>query len=462
MNEIIDNRIEEFIEAIMQIAKGNYSVQLGLSKENNLLDGLAIGINMLVDDLKHGYEAQLENEKMKILNAQLQEANKKALESDRLKTVFLQNMSHEIRTPLNAIIGFAHILPKQFENQDKLNKFSSIIEQRGRDLLELINDILDLSRIESGQLPINIEDCNLTELLNDLCAYFENHRQKIGKGHIEIQYIKDCGPKQMIIRTDKGKIKQIFVNLIYNSLKFTDMGSIRFGCKRNENSEMEFFVSDTGIGIPLEKQATVFERFVQLGNSTTNVQKGTGLGLSIVKGLIELLGGRISLNSLPGKGSTFTFWIPYEIIDIPELKNTNPAAPGNIQWNNYTILIVEDDSYNIHYIEEILSETSATVIHKENARDAIELIKSDLKIDLILMDIKLPVLDGLEATRIIKKLKPRIKIIAQTAFASNADKKNAIEAGCDGYISKPIDNDLLIDTIKEQLDFLAPHITETK
>jgi CheY-like chemotaxis protein len=414
-----------------------------------------MGINMMVEDLKAGRDAALENDRINMLNAQLIEANKRALESDRLKTLFLQNMSHEIRTPLNAIIGFSNLIPKSFDDHEKLEKFSSIIKQRGLDLLDLINDILDLSRIESGQLPINIEECDLAELFNDLHLFFSNHKQKIGKEHIEIEFSKECKYRQMLIKADKGKIKQIFVNLLYNSLKFTDNGRIDFGCCMNENNQIEFFVSDTGIGIPEDQLVNVFERFIQLNNSKTNVQKGTGLGLSIVKGLVELLKGNISLKSEPGKGSSSRFYIPYEILEKSPVKIQKPIVKENLNWEKYTVLIVEDDEYNSHYLHEVLVRTKVKILSTENARDALEIINSGKHIDLILMDIKLKGMDGLEASRLVKSKYPQIKIIAQTAFASNADKKSAMDAGCDDYISKPIDNVLLLEMISFHLDLLS-------
>jgi len=453
-DNLLNSRINEFIEAIMKVAQGDFTIQLDLTGENNHLDALAMGINMMVDDLKKGRDTALENDRIKLLNAQLVEANVKALESDRLKSMFLQNVSHEIRTPLNAIIGFSELLPRYFENKDKLNYFSTIIKQRGFDLLDLINDILDLSQIETGQLPINLENFELSELLIDLHTFFINHRQKINKTHIELHYETDPCHKQKYIHTDKGKIKQIFVNLIYNAFKFTEAGTIKFGYTIDGKNSIEYFVSDTGLGIPVDKQSVIFERFVQLENETDNTQHGTGLGLSIVKGLIELMGGSISLQTTAGKGSTFYFTVPYESTDVTGVKIVNKGIPTCIDWHQYTILVVEDDIYNAEYLEEVLSETKINVLKSSNAKDAIDIINLDLPVDIVLMDVKLPGINGLEATRILKSKMPRIRVIAQTAYSSNEDAKKAINAGCDDYICKPFNKDLLIKKINKQLGYL--------
>lgn len=448
-----NKRVDKLIDAVIKVAHGDYSVQVNLSSENDNLDALAMGINMMVDDLKKGRETELENDRIKLLNYQLEEANRKALESDRLKTVFLQNMSHEIRTPLNAIIGFAELLTKNFNNKEKLNNFSSIIKQRGIDLLDLINDILDLSRIETGQLPVNLEDCDLSELLDDLHLFFTNHSQKIGKSHVNLQYILPSRLQQNLIHTDKGKLKQIFVNLIYNALKFTNEGKIEFGCSLTNDNKIEYFVSDSGTGIPPDKQSAIFDRFMQLGNNS-NLHKGTGLGLSIVKGLIELLGGDIKLKSEVGEGSTFYFTVPYEIVEasVPKVNLTESNMENN--WDRYTILIVEDDPFNMQFLEEVLIDTQINLLRTTNADDAIDLVKSNSQIDIILMDVKLPGMNGLDALRIIKNLKPEIKIIVQTAYALTDDRINAENAGGDGYVSKPISWDILIHMIKEQINLL--------
>lgn len=245
----------------------------------------------------------------KIAEKELIAAKEKAEESDRLKTAFLQNMSHEIRTPMNAIIGFSELLSDNFNNKQKLELYSGIINQRSRDLLDIINDILDIARIESGQLLLNVGSCNLGQVFDDLKSFFTQYQERMEKQHIELKLQVQCDLQALIISTDELKLKQIFINLLTNAFKFTKAGSIEMGCQTDESQTMVFFVSDTGIGIPKDKHELIFERFAQLQMDKTHLQTGTGLGLSIVKGLVGLLGGEIWLDSQPGRGSTFYFTI---------------------------------------------------------------------------------------------------------------------------------------------------------
>jgi len=243
---------------------------------------------------------------VKAKELELTKAKEKAEENDRLKTAFLQNMSHEIRTPMNAIMGFSDLLIYHTDDKEKLKSFSEIINQRCIDLLEIINDILDISKIESGQLTINIEDCNIKELLTELDFFFQEHQKRIGKEHIQFRLQHPDDKQITTIQTDKVKLKQILINLIGNAFKFTDKGSIECGCKQNHH-QLIFYISDTGIGIPAEKHEMIFERFSQLHHNSTKNTGGTGLGLSIAKGLANLLGGQIWLESVPNKGTTFYF-----------------------------------------------------------------------------------------------------------------------------------------------------------
>jgi PAS domain S-box-containing protein len=261
------------------------------------------------------------NEEYKNLNVELRKSNEelltariKAEESDRLKTSFLQNMSHEIRTPMNAIMGFSELLPLEFDNKERLERFAGIIYQRSSDLLDIINGVLDISKIESGQLPVCIEKFELKPVFYEIENLFAEYRKRINKEQIVFSLCIQCENKSIELETDKVKLKQIFINLIGNALKFTEKGKIEAGCRFTDDQGLVFFVSDTGIGIPKEKQSLIFDRFMQINNKTASVTHGTGLGLSIVKGLIKLLGGKIWLESEPGVGSTFYFTIGnYEI-----------------------------------------------------------------------------------------------------------------------------------------------------
>lgn len=374
-------------------------------------------------------------------------AKEKAEESNQLKSAFLQNMSHEIRTPMNAIMGFTDLLPEHLDNKEKLLSFSQIIHQRCNDLLTIINDILDLAKIESGQQSIKIENCRLGDLLSELQLFFTGQQTRLKKTHIALELVLPSVLKNRQIATDTVKLKQIFTNLLNNAFKFTDTGRITFGCTNEGDNKLVFYVSDTGIGIPPEWQQKIFERFIQHEPLKDRLFGGTGLGLPIVKGLISLLGGEIWLTSEPGKGSTFYF-----TIRLNEIPNTpTPESPIKpIKFRNKTVLIVEDDSYNTMLLQEILSKQNLELVMAEDGGTAIKL-SVEKEPDLVLMDIGLPDMTGYEAIRQILDSNPMAKIIAQTAYAQESDKEKALEAGCIDYISKPIKPSQLIQLISRHL-----------
>jgi PAS domain S-box-containing protein len=390
------------------------------------------------------------NEELNQVNEELIKAKEKAEESDRLKTAFLQNMSHEIRTPMNAIMGFSGLLVKNYNNKPKLERFSEIINQRCNDLLEIIEDILDIAKIESGRLSIDIEECDLNELFTELKAFFKEYQQRKGKNQIVFSMNTLGNSSDFIIATDRVKLKQILINLINNAFKFTDTGKIECICQLDGNNNLLFKVTDTGMGIPSDKHQVIFDRFTQLRQNQNLAYGGTGLGLTIVKGLVEVLGGKIWLESELGRGTTFYFTIAYK---KPVQKKHSPNVSEVAQTYRFTgktILVVEDDTFNAIYIKEILSLTDINILHTPWGIEAIE-ISSKQQPDLILMDIRLPDINGYEATRQIKQINPGIKIIAQTAYASQEDKRKCLDAGCCDYISKPLKSDVLLMLINKYL-----------
>ncbi|MGZ0015055.1 response regulator [Yeosuana sp. AK3] len=386
---------------------------------------------------------------LRLTQKALKTAKEKAEESDRLKTAFLQNMSHEIRTPMNAIMGFSSLLPDTFDDKTKLQKYSEIIKQRSHDLLDIINDILDISKIESGQLSVNQDVCDLKALFAELQTFFVEYQNRMGKQHIKFSLHAFNDNEQHLIYTDKVKLKQIFINLISNAFKFTNAGSIMGGCKLDEHKKAVFYVSDTGIGIPFDKQQIIYERFSQL-QQNSEVNAGTGLGLSIAKGLVGILGGELLLESEPGKGSTFFFSFPFKTVQPLEENPSTSKLSKFHNLTNKTILIVEDDVSNAEYLKEILTECGVTVVHTTLGKKAIK-ISLTQPLDLVLMDIRLPDLNGYETTLKIKQLNPQIKIIAQTAYAMEDETQKAMDAGCMDYISKPIHKDHLLTLISKHL-----------
>ncbi|WP_321286408.1 PAS domain S-box protein [uncultured Sunxiuqinia sp.] len=388
---------------------------------------------------------------------ELLKAKEKAEESDRLKSAFLQNMSHEIRTPMNSIMGFSNLLVENYRNRQVVERYSKIINNSCSDLLEIINDILDISKIESGQLAVNEEECNVVELFAELQIFFAEQQVRLKKEYIALTYNFQSEPSYALIKTDKVKLKQILINLIDNAFKFITSGFIEFGCWFEKN-QLHFYVSDTGVGIPSDKQDIIFERFSQLHHRSLKNIGGAGLGLSIARGLSGLLGGRMWIESpskvpISGKevATTFHFTIKY-VKAVPEkLAPQITNVFDESYFANKTLLIVEDDAYNALYLNEILADTGFNIISTEYAEEAIEIASTQM-VDLILMDIRLPDLSGYEATHAILRNKPGMRIIAQTAYAAQDERQKALDAGCLDYIAKPIKRDLLLKLISKSLN----------
>jgi PAS domain S-box-containing protein len=395
-------------------------------------------------------EYQLINEKLNKINEELLVSKERAEESDKLKTAFLQNMSHEIRTPMNAIIGFSELMSLNLDDWAKIEIYSKMIINRSNDLLEIIEDILDISKIESGQLSIHNEDCNIPELFNELYIYFIEYRKRLFKEAIDlkIHIASDCEIKN--INVDRIKLKQIFVNLISNSLKYTDSGIIEFGCK-SEEGRLIFFVSDTGTGIEESKQNLIFERFFQLKQNHKGFPGGTGLGLSIVKGLLELMGGDIWLESEVNKGSTFYFSVLFKQINSSLSETTNSEKKVSTNFSGKSLLIVEDDYFNRIYLIDVLQPTGIKLFIAEDGDTAINKVRMN-EIDIILMDIRLPDISGNDLTKKLLSINPDLKIIAQTAYAIKEESIASKEAGCVDFLSKPLKKDLLFYTIDKHLN----------
>lgn len=391
-------------------------------------------------------EELLENiDKIRKINEELNEAKLNAEESYRLKSAFLANMSHEIRTPMNGIIGFSELLKDKKLQDDRRIYFANIVIDSSKQLLNIVNDILDVSRIETGSIPLLMEDVVINDLIGILYAFFEP--QISHKGIKLIQY-KPLSGNQSTITTDRTRLRQILSNLISNAIKFTNTGHIKFGYKVIDGY-LEFFVEDTGIGIPAHLQEKIFEPFRQANLEITSQYGGTGLGLTISKKLVEMLGGKIWIESKPGKGSTFYFTLPFNQAENQDVSEIKSETKLQNKTYNMMVLIVEDDEVNYLFLETILAKNGISAIRAINGIEAVEICNTNPDIQLVLMDIKLPFMNGYEATRRIKEQKPGIPIIAQTAYAMHEDREKAYEAGCDGYISKPIITSELIKIIDE-------------
>lgn len=378
----------------------------------------------------------------KKMEVDLTNAKNKALESDRLKTSFLNNLNHEIRTPLNAIVGFSDLLFDDYSEEEK-HSFIEVINNNAEQLLRIIDDVLAVSRLESEDIPLDKSVFSIKQLFSDLLLTFSSKASKAGLT-IEIEKLPE-GDKDMMLH-DKGKIRQILSGFIINALKYTQIGKIRFGCDFREDY-LRFYVSDTGIGIPEQEQKQIFDRFFRGTQPQKMAIRGNGLGLSIAKGLVEVMGGSIGFESHEGKGSIFYFDLPWtkELIKSPVL----PSQIGSEKYlSEMSLLIAEDETDNFDYLHTLLVDKAATVERAKNGLEALEMRKSK-HYDLILMDIKMPEMDGLEATKKILKIFPESLIIAQTAFSQPDEIKNALEAGCKACLIKPIDRQKLFRTITD-------------
>ena len=380
----------------------------------------------------------------KNLTLQLIEAKNKAEESDRLKTSFLHNISHEIRTPMNAIIGFSGLLNDPDLSPEKRVHFTNIIVQSSNQLLSIITDIVSIATIEAGQVKVLEKEF---DILDDMELLYVQFLLKAAQQNIRLSHESSLRKEEAMILSDETKVVQIMTNLINNALKFTKEGYILYGC-RKVSDVLEFFVEDTGIGIPESKHEEIFKRFSQVDNSYSTFVGGSGLGLSISKAYVEILGGRIWLKSEPGKGTCFFFTIPYKsnIVNKPSLE---PIHELDISISGKpVVLIAEDEDSNFLYLNEILSVLNCKIIRAKNGLEAVSKCV-ETSIDLVLMDLKMPVMDGYEASIRIKEINPSIPIIAQSAYISEIDRQKALDCGCSDFISKPIHSDMLINKILE-------------
>ena len=377
----------------------------------------------------------------------------KALESDRLKSAFLANMSHEIRTPLNGIRGFIDLLNNPDLSQSEINTYSDIINKSSDRLLNTINDIIDISRIEAGEVLISNTEISIQSIMNEIYNFHSSEAELKG---LSFALKPSLSLDQANIITDGDKLHGILTNLVKNAIKYTEKGSITFGYSLKNNC-IEFFVEDTGVGIPKDREQAIFNRFEQVDCGNRRVFDGSGLGLAISKAYAEMLGGKIWMKSELGKGSVFYFTLPYKSETIKENSAKNKILPS-LELNpisSLKILIVEDDKVSKELISIAVQKFENEIIFARTGAEAVSacLINSD--IDLVLMDIQLPEMDGYEATREIRKFNKDIIIIAQTAFALNGDEQKALEAGCNAYISNPFSEKLLWEIINKHIGKLS-------
>lgn len=387
------------------------------------LNGKVIGVLGVYEDITERKEMEEE----------LILAKEKAEESDRLKTAFLNNLSHEIRTPLNAIVGFSELLKKPDISASEVKHYTEIIDHSSGQLLAIIDDIFDIAALEAEQVKIINRSTDLNQMFE---LIYEQFAIRAAHKGIDLVYEQSLPDEEAVFITDETKLSQILNNIIGNALKFTKKGRIVFG-SRKLNKHIEFFVRDTGMGIPEELHEKIFERFRQGDLVSTGEFGGSGLGLFIAKSYVELLGGKIWLKSQPGKGSEFCFTIPLKrVSEKQKVQTKEPVVPVT---KTKTVLIAEDSYVNFLLLKEYLSRYNADILHADNGSKAVELCKGNPEIDLVLMDVKMPVMDGFTATGLIREMRPDLPVIALTAYAQTGDRDKALQNGCNDYISKPVE-----------------------
>ncbi len=379
---------------------------------------------------------------------ELIEAKNRAEESDRLKSSFLANLSHEIRTPLNAILGFSSLLGEKNLTDDEREEYNRIIQGSSNTLLDLISDILDISKIEAGQLQLDLQEASLEVVVNDVVGIFDMFmaRDDIGSNkQVELKVALDEDLRRTHIITDSLRLTQVISNLINNAVKFTAKGYIEVGCNKVPDLEMlEFYVKDTGIGIKPEHQKMVFERFRKVEEDKSQLHRGTGLGLAISYQLVNLMGGSMRLTSEFGKGTVFYFTIPLIKSDAPYVAHEKILAPNALpDFKNCKVLVAEDDISNFNYIDKLLKKVHIEVCHANNGKEVLKIMETMKDIRLILMDIKMPIMDGIETLHELQKQQIKVPVIAQTAYALADEIVKLKREGFDEYLSKPIQRDYL-------------------
>jgi PAS domain S-box-containing protein len=463
--------MEDYFKNEVIGAKTDFDKEYQIIRKNDKAERWVHGIGRL----KFGAENQLitmvgtirDITERKHSEQELTKAKERAEESDRLKSAFLANMSHEIRTPMNGILGFSELLKTPGLTGDQQKEYLGIIKKSGNRMLNIINDIVDISKIEAGQMQFSVSKTNLNEHTEDIYTLFKLEAESKG---LSFTFKNGLPDDRANIQTDGEKVYAILTNLVKNAIKYTEKGSIEFGYKivdtltvsktlhatsqqatsQQATNLLQFYVKDTGIGIPANRQLAIFDRFVQADIADTRAFQGAGLGLSISKAYTDMLGGRIWTESKEGVGSTFYFSIPFHSVVKENEDSESEVLPVTIadKINKLKILIVEDDETSEMLIRLAVRNFSDNILTAATGVEAIKQCQNNPDIDLILMDIKMGEMDGYEATRQIRLWNKKVKIIAQTAFGMEGDREKAIDAGCNDYISKPLDIAILKELIK--------------
>lgn len=439
--ENIDHGVDKILHGGQDCFNFRHRLKNGEIRDVKVYSGkIRMGDKPMLFSIIHDVTRQVEMEQ------ELIKAKEKAEESDKLKTAFMANLSHEIRTPMNGIIGFSDLLRSPELTTENKHKYIDLVHTSGDYLLSIINDIVEISRLDTRQVKIDNESFNLAAL----CREVVNEMQLSLPDDRDINLYAEINISNGFnILSDKNKLSQILRNFITNAIKYTLSGDIYIGCRKSGHETLLFYVKDQGIGIEKRFQNKIFEPFRQANTSGEIFQKGSGLGLAISKSYADLMDGHIWVDSSPGQGSTFYLTIPYKSSEYPGKSIKEKTKLNKIKSGEKTkVLVAEDDDVNYKYIHEVLSSNNVEVIHARDGKEAIDAMAQMREFDLILMDIKMPVMDGYEALKKIKNQFPDIKVIAQTAYAMKNDEKDILNAGFDGYIAKPIKKEHLLEYFK--------------
>lgn len=446
---ILKNNLEEIPLRLNELQEENILIlERELIRGDGTVFRAEITVTMIPGGLIQGIVRNLSE--ANCLASQLDEAKEKATENERLKTAFLQNISHEIRSPLNAIIGFSDLLPEYFGDEEKLAKFTDIIKRKGLDLVDILDDILDISRIESGQMMLEPEDCRMADFFNGIESFCSEYKDRIEKNNILFKLIAAPEIRSMELKIDHRKLRKVIQNLISNSLKFTSVGKIALECKVNKPGEFIFRISDTGIGIPKEIQSEIFSRFTKLNSDSSRLFGGTGIGLSIVQGLLKLIGGTIWLDQECKNGSTFYFTVPFQVKSVPKIGCEPTGEIAKNTHSQFKVLLVEDDYYTSEYLTEVFSESDIPHVLVKSGMKAVETC-ADGGIALMIINPRLKESNAFTTIIQVKKMFPETEIIALTTYANDQEKQRVMSAGCVDYLSSPIRQEVLLAKITARL-----------
>ncbi len=443
LSELVAERTKELEERNAEIAKQNKEIITQRDLATTQRDQIKKQ-NEELESHRNSLQKVVEERTFELLAAK-----EKAEESDRLKTAFLENLSHEIRTPMNAILGFINLLREKIDDHKSRDYYMRIINESGKNMLRLIEDIIDFARMQTGDLKPEFAECNASNLIRELTSTM---REKASREKQGINIINKLPGDDLIMFTDEKKLRQIFSKLLENSFQNTDNGHISLGIHSKGDNSISFFVEDTGVGIEAKHLEKIFDRFFSLQeDNIPKDMRGSGLGLAFAKTISEIMGGEIWVESEKARGSTFYFSLPYQRVSANNISSAIASSKQSYQWSDKTLLVAEDEESNYLLIEAMLRETKVNLIHVKDGVELLEKVDEGTEFDLVLLDLKMPRMGGLNALKIIREHNEKIPVIVQTAYDHTNHRKKSIELGCDDFLVKPLTKKNLLEVVKNYL-----------